>query len=352
MEQKALFFRVGVAILGGFAGFLALLVWIGSDTFRRGGILMETYFGETVQGLEVGAQVKFRGVTVGSVRQISVAAAEYPQSVSETLALATDPSLRLVVVRFELIRERVAETDARGFRQMVDAGLRVRMASQGITGIVYLEADFVDPARFPVFVPPWEPRTPYLPSVPSTLTQIQTAAERLISRLDEVDFGGLILRLDALAQTLTETVAAGEGYRLLVEAADAVAVLRSTTERVAPAIETTMREASVAATALRALMEGREMRAIMSNTATATAELRSALARLPAMTASIDQAVRRIDTLIAETDRDFGPTLRDLRVTADNLREITEQMRRYPSQFLFGQPPPGAPAPAPAGAAR
>ncbi len=350
MEQKALFFRVGVAILGGFAGLLALLVWIGSDTFRRGGILMETYFGETVQGLEVGAQVKFRGVTVGSVRQISVAAAEYPQSVSETLA--TDPSLRLVVVRFELLRERVAETDARGFRQMVDAGLRVRMASQGITGIVYLEADFVDAARFPVFVPPWEPRTPYIPSVPSTLTQIQTAAERLIARLDEVDFGGLILRLDALVQTLTETVAAGEGYRLLVEAADAVSALRATTERVAPAIETTMREASAATTALRSLMEGREMRAIMSNTATATAELRAALARLPAMTASIDQAVRRIDTLIADTDRDFGPTLRDLRVTADNLREITEQMRRYPSQFLFGQPPPGAPAPAPAGAGR
>ena len=350
MEQKALFFRVGVAIRGGFAGLLALLVWIGSDTFRRGGVLMETYFSETVQGLEVGAQVKFRGVTVGSVRHISVAAAEYPQSVSETLA--TDPALRLVVVRFELLRDRVAETDARGFRQMVDAGLRVRMASQGITGIVYLEADFVDAARFPVFVPPWEPRAPYIPSVPSTLTQIQSAAERLMARLDEVDFGGLVVRLDALVQALTETVASGEAYRLLVEAADAFAVLRTTTGRVAPAIETTMREASAATTALRELMEGREMRAIVSNTATATAELRSALARLPAMTASVEQAVRRIDALVADTDRDFGPTLRDLRVTADNLREITEQMRRYPSQFLFGQPPPGGPAPAPAGAAR
>jgi paraquat-inducible protein B len=348
MEQKALFFRVGVAILGGFAGLLALLVWIGSDTFRRGGILMETYFGETVQGLEVGAQVKFRGVTVGSVRQISVAAAEYPQSVRETLA--TDPALRLVVVRFELSRERVAETDARGFRQMVDAGLRVRMASQGITGIVYLEVDFVDAARFPEFLPPWEPRTPYIPSVPSTLTQIQTAAERLIARLDEVDFGGLVLHLDALARALTETVASGEGYRLLVEAGDAVAALRTTTERVAPAIETTMREASAAATALRALMEGREMRAIVSNTAAATAELRTALARLPAMTASIEQAAQRIDALVANADRDVGPALHDLRVTADNLREITEQMRRYPSQFLFGQPPPGGPAPA--GAAR
>ncbi|WP_439578234.1 MlaD family protein [Elioraea sp.] len=132
MEQKGLFFRIGIAILGGFAGLLALLVWIGSDTLRRPGIMMETYFGETVQGLEVGSQVKFRGVTIGSVRQISVAAAEYPQAVGETLA--TDPALRLVVVRFELIRERVAGSDQRDFRQMVDAGLRMRMASQASPG--------------------------------------------------------------------------------------------------------------------------------------------------------------------------------------------------------------------------
>ncbi|WP_439578233.1 hypothetical protein [Elioraea sp.] len=188
--------------------------------------------------------------------------------------------------------------------------------------------------------------------MPSTLTQIQSAAERLIARLDEVDFGGLVLRLDALALALTETISGGEGYRLLVEAADAVAALRTVTERIAPSLEATARETSAAAAALRETMEGREMRAIVSNTATATAELRTALARLPATTAAVEQAVRRIDALVADTDRDFGPTLRDLRVTADNLRALTEQMRRYPSQVLFGQPPPGGPAPAPPGAAQ
>jgi paraquat-inducible protein B len=350
MEQKGLYFRVGIAILGGFAGLLALLLWIGSDTFRRPGIMMETYFSETVQGLEVGAQVKFRGVTVGSVRSISVAAAEYPQAVGETLA--TDPALRLVVVRFELIRDRVAETDAVGFRHMVDAGLRMRMASQGITGIVYLEADFVDPSRFPPQEPPWEPRFAFIPSVPSTLTQIQTAAERLIARLDEVDVVGLVQRLDGLVSVLTETVGSGEGYRLLVEAADAVATIRARIDTIAPELQAATGDARAATQAVREILEGREMRTIVSNTAAVTAELRSALSRLPATTATIEQTVRRIEALVADTDRDFGPTLRDLRVTADNLRAITEQMRRYPSQVLFGQPPPGAPAPLPSGAAQ
>ncbi|TQF84474.1 MCE family protein [Elioraea sp. Yellowstone] len=342
MDQKSLYFRIGSAILGGLAGLLALLVWIGSDTFRRRGIMMETYFGETVQGLEVGAQVKFRGVTIGAVRQISVAAAEYPQAVGETLA--TDPSLRLVVVRFELIRERVAGSDGRDFREMVDAGLRMRMASQGITGIVYLEADFVDPARFQVLRPRWEPAYPYIPSVPSTLTQFQTAAEQLMARLNDVDVGGLVQRTDALVTALTEAVSSGEGYRLLVEAADAAAELRTAVHRIAPALEATAAEAGAATKALREIMEGREMRAIVTNTAAATAELRAALARLPATLATADQTVRRIDALASDADRDLGPILRDLRAMADNLRALTEQMRRYPSQALFGQPPPGGPA--------
>lgn len=350
MEQKGLYFRVGVAILGGFAGLLALVVWIGADTFRRSGIMMETYFSETVQGLEVGAQVKFRGVTVGSVRSISVAAAEYPHAIGESVA--TDPALRLVVVRFELIRGRVAETDAAGFRKMIDAGLRMRMASQGITGIVYLEADFVDPTRFPPQTPPWEPRFAYIPSVPSTLTQIQTAAEQLMARLNEVDVAGLVQRIDTLVQVLTGTISTGEGYRLLVEAADAIADLRARAGELAPDIRATAADARAAAKATREILEGREMRMIVSNASAATAELRTALARLPAATAAIEQAVRRIDALVANADRDVGPTLRDLRVTADNLRAITEQMRRYPSQVLFGQPPPGAPAPLPAGGAQ
>lgn len=350
MEQKGLYFRVGIAILGGFAGLLALVVWIGSDTFRRPGIMMETYFSETVQGLEVGAQVKFRGVTVGSVRSISVAAAEYPQAVGETVA--TDPALRLVVVRFELIRGRVAETDAVGFRRMVDAGLRMRMASQGITGIVYLEADFVDPLRFPPQAPPWEPRFAYIPSVPSTLTQIQTAAEQLMARLNEVDVAGLVERIDTLVRALTETVTTGEGYRLLVETADTIADVRTRADALAPDIQAAAADARAAARATREILEGRDMRTIVSNTAAATAELRSALAQLPATTTAIEQAVRRVGALVADADRDFGPTLRDLRATADNLRAITEQMRRYPSQVLFGQPPPGAPAPVPGGAAQ
>lgn len=345
MDQKALFFRVGIAILGGVAALVALIVWIGADTFRRPGFLFETYFAESVQGLETGAQVTFRGVTVGAVRQIAIAGAAYPQARGGVLP--AQEAQRLVIVRFELFRDRVGEDRAAQFQALVDQGLRLRMASQGITGILYLEMDFVDPGRFPAFTPPWTPRYPVIPSVPSTLTQFQSAAEQLLARLNEVDLAGLVVRIGDFVSILADSVSAGEAYRLLVEGADLASALRRETERISPQLEAAALDARGTMRAARDIVEGRELRAAIANSAAATAELRAAIARLPATTAAAEATLRRIEALIADADRDLGPMLRDLRVMADNLRAMTEQMRRYPSQVLFGDPPPGGPAPPP-----
>ena len=37
---------------------------------------------------------------------------------------------------------------------------------------------------------------------------------------------------------------------------------------------------------------------------------------------------------------ELAPILRDLRAAVGNLRDTTEQLRRYPSQAIFGAPPP------------
>ena len=73
MESKTIYFRVGVVILSGLAMLAALIVWVGSDAFRSAGRPFETYFAESVQGLEVGSPVRFRGVPIGRVTQIAMA---------------------------------------------------------------------------------------------------------------------------------------------------------------------------------------------------------------------------------------------------------------------------------------
>jgi phospholipid/cholesterol/gamma-HCH transport system substrate-binding protein len=33
-------------------------------------------------------------------------------------------------------------------------------------------------------------------------------------------------------------------------------------------------------------------------------------------------------------------TIHNIRITSENLKELTENARKYPSQLLFGKPPP------------
>ena len=50
--------------------------------------------------------------------------------------------------------------------------------------------------------------------------------------------------------------------------------------------------------------------------------------------------LRRLDDLIAERQPDIETTLENIRLISENLKEITDNAKKYPSQFLFGEPPP------------
>ena len=47
----------------------------------------------------------------------------------------------------------------------------------------------------------------------------------------------------------------------------------------------------------------------------------------------------------ADLEQGLIPLLRDMQATAQNLREMTDSLRRYPAQ-VFSQPPPRSTAPA------
>ena len=146
----------------------------------------ETYLRESVQGLEVGAAVRYRGVSIGRVEELGLVSAEYRRAEGDTFG----PAFQLVFVRFAVDTRRVGE--APSVDDAIRLGLRARIAAQGITGVYYLELDFVDPERFPVLGVPWEPRYTYIPAIPSTVAQVQNAAEALLQRLQDVDIGGLL----------------------------------------------------------------------------------------------------------------------------------------------------------------
>ena len=65
MSQESHYFRVGLFVLLGAALAVGAMLLIGGGNFFSQPTRGETVFAESVQGLEIGSTVKFRGVRIG-----------------------------------------------------------------------------------------------------------------------------------------------------------------------------------------------------------------------------------------------------------------------------------------------
>ena len=341
-QPRNLYLRVGLLVVVGLVLAIGFVLFFTASRFAsRSATVYETYFRESVQGLEIGAPVRYRGVAVGRVASIGLAASEYRRPEGEPFVAA----FRVVVVRFSVDTQRIG--DVPSVDEAIKLGLRVRIAAQGITGVNYLELDFVSPERFPLSSEPW-PWTPtytYIPAIPSTVAQVQSAAERLLQELQEADLPGLVANVAGLAQDLRAELKDGDVSQTLREAQ---ALLRGLNAAVGQAdIPGTLAEVRGFATELRgagsdvrSLLAGDEVRQALANVASASAALRTAAQRLPSSLTAIEQGVRTARGATTDLQADLVPILRDMRAAVSNLRDTTEMLRRNPSQAIFGAPPP------------
>ena len=208
MSQQANYFKLGVFVIGAIAAGVVMLLIIGSGRWFERKITIETYFNESVQGLDIGSKMKYRGVVIGEVTAIGFTYNVYQQQLPMT------QRARLVMVEAQfnprLVGGRAGAgdlTDPANAKLEVDRGLRVRLAPQGITGTNYLEVDYVDPPP-PVLSIEWTPTYIYIPSAPSTVTAFVNAASEIIDRLHNLDVEGTVANLNRLLITANDRLSA------------------------------------------------------------------------------------------------------------------------------------------------
>jgi len=326
-------FSVGLLVIVAFGLIIGFTLFLTGDRLRNRGEQFETYIRESVQGLEVGAPVRFRGVAIGRVTEIGLVSSRYrrPEGVSFAGAF------QLVLVRFTVQMQLVGEVPS--VMEAVDIGLRARLSSQGLTGVGYIELDFTDPERFPMPRIPWTPEAQFVPSIPSNIAQVQDSATMLLQRLENVDIQGIVANVSALLADARAQL--GQGGDVQVLLSDASQVMRSVRSAVDAAdLPAVAVEARRTVSAAQALITSRELQQAIAQGGAAMTELRQAAARLPASINQLEAGLRSARGATLDVQADLVPILRDLRAMTANLRDVTESLRRSPSQTLLGGAPP------------
>src|ERR1700751_2738685 len=155
-SRLALFVVVSVMVLA------VLLFVLGGRKMFQPTYSFETYFAESVAGLEIGSPLRYRGVPLGEVSEILDSAAAYERDVP--LAKRRNYIVGRGKVTLSALEAIQVRRDA---PELVKLGLRAQTQLAGITGQQYLALDFLDPAKYPPLEFGWTPKDEHVPSAPS-----------------------------------------------------------------------------------------------------------------------------------------------------------------------------------------
>ncbi|BCA54556.1 glycerophosphoryl diester phosphodiesterase [Nitrospira sp. KM1] len=338
MKQKAHFFKIGLFVTGAMSLALAAVIILGAGKWFEKKILVETYFSESVQGLEVGAPVRLRGVHVGRVEAIKLAREEY--RIPLDMSGGMFPTKGLVIVRMS-IRPSIAAyfpeiEEDKLMAMAVDAGFRFRLGSQGITGVLYIESEFLDPERYPPMTLAWKPNTPYIPSAPSTISELGADLRSITRQFEKIELDKIVSDLDVMITSVTQLVKHIESDQIITEAKHLIGELRGAVQETRHVLDNPhLRQALTDSAA--AMQDFRKASADLSHT---TKDVRQAMAQLPDVMVRLRKSMRGVDSFIMSKGESVDDLLDSLRSVSDELKYLTKSVEQYPSQVLFGEAPP------------
>jgi phospholipid/cholesterol/gamma-HCH transport system substrate-binding protein/paraquat-inducible protein B len=340
------YFKIGLFVISATVIGVIGVVVLGVGTLLQKKNFIETYIDESVQGLDVGSAVKFRGVLVGKVEQITLTSAEY------------STRRRYVLVRAGLtstmFQDALPDAAGPGFAAEIAKGLRVRLAAQGLTGTAYLEVDYLDPARHPPLTIDWQPRYPYVPSGQSRITQLAESVDRILRNIEEINLQRLTQGIEKSLSTITKVAESANLEKIGQQTTLLLAEVRETNRQLSDVVggtdlKNTMKDAAAAAVVARQILERideplTQLVADLPKTSEGinrlVRRLDSVAADLPETGIQLRQTLQRVNRLLAGQQRDIEKTVQNLRAISENMKELTDNSRRYPSQILFGAPPP------------
>jgi paraquat-inducible protein B len=307
--------KLGLFVVVGVVLALTTITFLGAESLKKKVVSYQTDFDESVQGLEVGSPVKFRGVTVGTVSAIGIAPDRRHVVVTSELAIVDLTELGLVVGKGDKSKIRVP------------ADLRMQIASQGITGVKFLQIDFFDVKDNPPPVLPFPVPENYIPAAESTMKNLEDAVVRAVDRIPEIA-DGIVVILGKVNRLLDDM----QGGKLMESAASTLA----RANQVLASLQAEIHESHVGAVSAKA----QEALTALNETIARTNTLLAKLDGDKGLLASAQRASNAVGD-VAVNARSLGPeleeTLRDVQEFTAAIQRVADALERDPDMLLKGR---------------
>ncbi len=294
---------IGAFVVGAVALAVAGIVIVGSMAWFSTVYRFVLFFDDSVDGLVVGAPVKFKGVQVGQVEEIKLAVSEPDEAPRIAVVIGLDES------RIESLGGADAGFTPPEIKEAVAHGLRAKLASQSLlTGLLYVSLDYETDAPPPK--PHEQTEYPEIPTVPSRVEQVAQTAQDIFKKLQALDWQGLF---DSISETM-------DGLRELVADKE--------TQDVARQLNQTLQGVQ----ALTERLDGK-IDPIAADLQEVATSARDALRTIDATMLELRTMVEPESPLSYELSR----TLHELSLAARSIRALTDSLDRDPSQLIFGR---------------
>ncbi len=317
MTRRASPAVVGAFVIVGLILVVTAIAVFGSGRFFRERYEFVCFFQGELNGLKVGAAVKFRGVPIGAVTKIRLAL----QPSEGTLRAGVTGLVYLPVI-FELDKTQLVSKGITGgmlrpgsLDRLIKNGLRAQLKVESVlTGLLYIDLDLHPGTPVNLLLQPGTSPYREIPTVPTTIEQLQQIAMEMVHKFEQIDFAGLLRALTDASNSLKDFARS----KPLKEAIGSLAVTQASLIKAAVAI----RDAA-------------------NNVDTKIDPL---VASLKKTSDDADAALRDIQRDVHSTlepqspiGYQLGATLKDISDASKAVRDLADYLQRNPSALVRGK---------------
>jgi phospholipid/cholesterol/gamma-HCH transport system substrate-binding protein len=313
VSTPANYWKLGLFVVVGCALAMGTVAWLGALALHKERVEYTTFFDESVQGLDVGSSVKFRGVTIGNVTKIDVA--EDRRHVEVTLVMEVRSLDQLKLLRTG--RNKVT----------FPPDMRAQITSAGITGMKFILIDFFSEKDYPPPTLPFATPARYIPSAPSTMKNLEDSVVKTVNQFP--DLAGEILTLVGRMNHILEEI---DGRKLPERAANTLASL-----------DTLLAESLSKVRAVDAQGLSKSASQTLATIDTSVQHVDALVQRLEGDKGLLTSAQRTTDSALEFTrgarglERQLDQTLREVRDAAESIHRLADELEKDPDMLLKGR---------------